>query len=132
MELSNYISPLKFQDLCNGKSKVILKRVYKKMFVNSAICMTLNRTTCRLFTFEVTIMDDDDADVAVFLNKEKNKNDKDTMIVHVLRILSFKKISDFYGMWWMNGLNKHKHWMWYWMLLGMRMKKNKDCIHLKL
>ena len=73
MELSNYISPSEFQDLCNGKGKVILKRVYKKTFVNSAMCMTLNEMTCRLFTFEVTI-------------------------VHVLRILSLEKISDFYEM----------------------------------
>ena len=71
MELSNYISPSEFQDLCNGESKVILKRVYKKTFINSAMCMTLNGTMCRLFTFEVTIVDDDDAD---FGDKEK-KND---------------------------------------------------------
>ena len=59
MELSNYISPLEFEDLSNGEKKVILKRVYKKVFVTPGMPMTLNGTICRLFTFEVMIVNDD-------------------------------------------------------------------------
>ena len=66
---------MEFQDLCNGKCKVILKRVYEKTFNNSATCMTLNRTMCYLFTFEVIIVDDDDDD-AVFGDKDKNNDER--------------------------------------------------------
>ena len=52
-------SPLEFEDLCNGERKIILKRVYKEVFVTPAMCMTSNGMMCHLFTFEVMIVKDD-------------------------------------------------------------------------